>query len=56
MPAPGFVRPTAPTRAAALAVLLIVGLSTAFAVWRYPDLPDLLPVHFKRNGLPNGWQ
>jgi len=37
-------------------VLLIVGLSTAFAVWRYPDLPDLLPVHFKRNGLPNGWQ
>jgi uncharacterized membrane protein len=44
------------TRAAALALLLVVGLSAAFAIWRYPDLPDLLPVHFKRNGDPNGWQ
>jgi uncharacterized membrane protein len=23
---------------------------------RYADLPWLLPVHFKSNGLPNGWQ
>ncbi|MGE5245562.1 MAG: DUF1648 domain-containing protein [Betaproteobacteria bacterium] len=51
-----FVRPTPLTRAAALAVLLIVGLSASFLIWRYPDLPDLLPVHFRRNGYPNGWQ
>jgi uncharacterized membrane protein len=51
-----FVRPTPLTRAAALTILLVIGLSAAFAIWRYPGLPDLLPVHFKRNGYPNGWQ
>lgn len=50
------IRPTPLTRAAGLALLLIVGVSAAWLIWRYPELPDILPVHFKRNGYPNGWQ
>jgi uncharacterized membrane protein len=30
--------------------------SALFLVIRYADLPWLLPVHFKTNGAPNGWQ
>jgi uncharacterized membrane protein len=32
-------------------------LGTAgYLLWRYPSLPDLLPVHFRRDGRPDGWQ
>jgi uncharacterized membrane protein len=27
-----------------------------FLAVRYPALPDVLPVHFKRGGIPDGWQ
>lgn len=38
-----------------LVSLCAVALSTAFLVVRYPALPDLLVVHFRR-GRPDGWQ
>ena len=50
------VRPTPITRAAVVAVLAIIAWSTAFLFARYPRLPWLLPVHFKPDGFPNGWQ
>src|SRR5262245_34826782 len=32
-------------------------LGTAgYLVWRYPSLPELLPVHFRADGQANGWQ
>jgi uncharacterized membrane protein len=30
--------------------------TAAFLLLEYPDLPDLLPVHFNRLGVPDGWQ
>jgi uncharacterized membrane protein len=36
-------------------VLILLG-TAVFLVLRYPALPDLLPVHFKRGGVPDGWQ
>ena len=36
-------------------VLLMLG-TVAFLLLRYPDLPWLLPVHFRTGGIPNGWQ
>lgn len=50
------VAPSLATRAAAAAILLIIGVGGAILIWQYPQLPDLLPVHFKPNGRPNGWQ
>jgi uncharacterized membrane protein len=50
------LRPTLITRAAARAMALIIFASAAFLFAEYPSLPWLLPVHFKPNGLPNGWQ
>jgi uncharacterized membrane protein len=50
------VSATPATRIAiALVVATVLG-SGLFLLGRYPSLPGLLPVHFQRNGLPNGWQ
>jgi uncharacterized membrane protein len=50
------IRPTAATRMALRVGLLIVLLSAVFLVSQYPSLPWLLPVRFRRDGLPIGWQ
>jgi uncharacterized membrane protein len=38
------------------AILSTLAFTAAFLAARYASLPDLLPVHFKSDGLPNGWQ
>jgi uncharacterized membrane protein len=50
------VRPTRATRIAVELILLIIAASAAYLITRYPQLPSLLPVHFKANGAPDGWQ
>ena len=50
------VRVSALTRFATTASFLVVLMTATFLVARYPLIPDLLPVHFKPNGFPNGWQ
>ena len=37
-------------------MLCAIAATTLFLFWRYPSLPDILPVHFSPNGRPNGWQ
>ena len=52
----GLVRTTrATTLAAAASAASILGSAT-FLLVRYPALPWLLPVHFRSDGFPNGWQ
>ena len=41
--------------AARAAVLILLG-TAVFLVLRYDSLPALLPVHFNRAGVPDGWQ
>src|SRR5260370_33472932 len=51
-----FIRPSSAT---SLAVALGAGtiiFSFVFLLFGYSPLPDILPVHFMRNGPPNGWQ
>jgi uncharacterized membrane protein len=50
------VAATPMTRAAARVMVAATLASALFLAMRYADLPWLLPVHFKSNGLPNGWQ
>ena len=50
------VRPTRLTAAAVVAGCAAIALSGAFLIARYPSLPFILPVHFRRDGMPNGWQ
>ena len=50
------VSATAVTRAAALAMALVVAATATFLLLQYSSLPDLLPVHFNKYGAPNGWQ
>lgn len=50
------IPPTAATRMAMRVGLLIVLLSAVFLLSQYPSLPGLLPVRFRRDGLPIGWQ
>jgi uncharacterized membrane protein len=50
------VPPTPATRVAILLIAAAVVASGAFLLGRYPALPELLPVHFQRDGFPNGWQ
>ena len=50
------VPPTPVTRAAALTMGLVMLATLLYLLLEYPSLPDLLPVHFNRNGTPNGWQ
>lgn len=51
-----WVRPTVLTVAVALASLCAIAMAGGYVAARYDMLPDLLPVHFMRNGRPNGWQ
>lgn len=53
---PALVPPTPITRAAALTMGLVITATALFLLLEYPSLPDLLPVHFNRNGVANGWQ
>jgi uncharacterized membrane protein len=39
-----------------MAMLVVVLATATYLVLLYPSLPDLLPVHFKASGAPNGWQ
>jgi uncharacterized membrane protein len=49
--------PATPLTRAAVRLMVLIILGTAlFLVVEYPTLPWLLPVHFKLNGYPNGWQ
>jgi uncharacterized membrane protein len=50
------VTPSRPTRIALGLTALIVTASATYLILQYPSLPWLLPVHFKANGAPNGWQ
>jgi len=50
------VRPTPMTRAAMVVAAATMSASAAYLLARYSHLPWLLPVHFKRDGFPNGWQ
>jgi len=50
------VEPTPVTRAAAVAVLLVIAATATLLLIAYPSLPDLLPVHFSRRGVADGWQ
>jgi uncharacterized membrane protein len=51
-----FLHESAPTRHAATLSVVAIAATTAYLFWRYPALPDILPVHFRANGRPNGWQ
>ena len=51
-----WVRPTALTATAAMASVCAIAMCAGYLVARYHALPDLLVVHFQRNGRPNGWQ
>ena len=51
-----WVRPTAATQAAAIFGVCVVAMSAGFLIALYDHLPELLVVHFMRNGFPNGFQ
>lgn len=50
------VPPSHVTKVAMAASFATIAWSAAFLLVLYPRLPWLLPVHFKANGFPNGWQ
>jgi uncharacterized membrane protein len=50
------VMPTGATSAAVFVSALVVASTALYLLLEYPHLPDLLPVHFNRQGVPNGWQ
>lgn len=50
------VTPTPAMRLAVRLMVLSILATAAFLVVRFPDLPSLLPVHFRSSGFPNGWQ
>lgn len=50
------IAPSPLTRHTVGATILILLGTTMFLVLRYQDLPDILPVHFDRRGVPDGWQ
>jgi uncharacterized membrane protein len=51
-----FLHESALTRYAATLGIAAIAATTGFLIWRYGSLPDILPVHFRSNGAPNGWQ
>ena len=51
-----FLHASALTRYAASLGGLAIVATAAFLVWRCPSLPDILPVHFRASGRPDGWQ
>ncbi len=50
------VRPSRLTMIALVASVATMTWSAAFLMVFYPRLPWLLPVHFRADGAPNGWQ
>jgi uncharacterized membrane protein len=52
----GLLHESALTRYAATLSVCAIAATSIFLIWRYPSLPDILPVHFRPNGRPNGWQ
>ena len=50
------MRRTGLTRNAAWVMAITVLGTAAFLTTRYASLPWLLPVHFRPDGIPNGWQ
>jgi len=50
------VSPTPLARNAVRGTVLILLATAVYLVLWYPSLPWLLPVHFKRGGIANGWQ
>ncbi len=50
------VAPTPLTIAATVATAAIIAWTLGYLIVRYPGLPQLLPVHFRPDGLPDGWQ
>jgi uncharacterized membrane protein len=51
-----FIRPTLLTWIALTGTLSIIAATAGFLIAYYPNLPDILPVHFNRVNRPNGWQ
>jgi uncharacterized membrane protein len=51
-----FLHESALTRHAVRASVLAMLGTAGYLIWRYPLLPELLPVHFRWDGRPNGWQ
>lgn len=52
----GSIKPTRLTSVALIGSAIAIAFSAGFLLACYPSLPWLLPVHFKANGRPNGWQ
>jgi uncharacterized membrane protein len=50
------ITPSLISRLTVWATVVILLGTTVFLVLRYPALPDILPVHFDRTGIPDGWQ
>lgn len=50
------VAPTPATGLALAMIAVIIVGSAAYLGERYAGLPGVLPVHFKSNGFPDGWQ
>jgi uncharacterized membrane protein len=50
------VKPTPLTWLVISASVSAIAFSAGFALTSYSSLPSLLPVHFMRNGYPDGWQ
>ena len=50
------IRPSRVTTWAVIAGGAAIAFTAAFLLMRYPSLPWLLTVHFRRNGAPDGWQ
>lgn len=55
-PRASLIGATRTTRVAAATVTGLVFVTATILLIRYPALPDLLPVRFRRNGTPIGWQ
>jgi uncharacterized membrane protein len=50
------IRPSRITMGAAIVGGAAIVFTAVFLLTRYPSLPWLLTVHFRRNGMPDGWQ
>lgn len=50
------IRPSRVTVWAAMVAGAAIAFTAGFLLVRYPTLPSLLTVHFRRNGAPDGWQ
>jgi uncharacterized membrane protein len=50
------LRSTLLTRRALQVVVSVIAGTAAFLAVSYEALPELLPVHFRPDGFPNGWQ